>query len=245
MPQPWKFSSSCRARSSTASGRAPGPALKLCTRRVIRFFSEKLMLVVSITLHLSASCAPPRKEPAARVRSMQPLQRRGRSETARPRRHWKGLSLKNTSTALLRRRAFDDAERRRRGNDARQVEARSIEQSAEFGSRALAPALGHDQHFEVHQLAERRRVTRLDHRIHDKQLAVRCNGTAAVAQDGDAPLAVPVVDDVLHQVGVATLGQGSERSEEHTSELQSPCNLVCRLLLEKKKKKIIMRSRRV
>src|SRR3989454_6409110 len=29
------------------------------------------------------------------------------------------------------------------------------------------------------------------------------------------------------------------RSEEHTSELQSPCNLVCRLLLEKKKKKYI------
>src|SRR2546426_12017957 len=29
----------------------------------------------------------------------------------------------------------------------------------------------------------------------------------------------------------------ADRSEEHTSELQSPCNLVCRLLLEKKKKK--------
>src|SRR2546426_8886172 len=29
------------------------------------------------------------------------------------------------------------------------------------------------------------------------------------------------------------------RSEEHTSELQSPCNLVCRLLLEKKKNKSI------
>src|SRR5256885_5490526 len=28
------------------------------------------------------------------------------------------------------------------------------------------------------------------------------------------------------------------RSEEHTSELQSPCNLVCRLLLEKKKNKV-------
>src|SRR5256885_7589346 len=28
---------------------------------------------------------------------------------------------------------------------------------------------------------------------------------------------------------------GYDRSEEHTSELQSPCNLVCRLLLEKKK----------
>src|SRR2546426_9053193 len=31
-------------------------------------------------------------------------------------------------------------------------------------------------------------------------------------------------------------GGGPGRSEEHTSELQSPCNLVCRLLLEKKKK---------
>src|SRR2546426_2872845 len=34
-------------------------------------------------------------------------------------------------------------------------------------------------------------------------------------------------------VGLTAL---STRSEEHTSELQSPCNLVCRLLLEKKKK---------
>src|SRR5256885_10248816 len=33
------------------------------------------------------------------------------------------------------------------------------------------------------------------------------------------------------------------RSEEHTSELQSPCNLVCRLLLEKKKKKTDHRAR--
>src|SRR2546426_3292137 len=30
---------------------------------------------------------------------------------------------------------------------------------------------------------------------------------------------------------------GHVRSEEHTSELQSPCNIVCRLLLEKKKKR--------
>src|SRR5256885_7601280 len=36
---------------------------------------------------------------------------------------------------------------------------------------------------------------------------------------------------------VATIPQKG-RSEEHTSELQSPCNLVCRLLLEKKKKAV-------
>src|SRR5205807_9560783 len=40
---------------------------------------------------------------------------------------------------------------------------------------------------------------------------------------------------------LGSLGQRVlRRSEEHTSELQSPCNLVCRLLLEKKKKKKIV-----
>src|SRR2546426_4613706 len=39
------------------------------------------------------------------------------------------------------------------------------------------------------------------------------------------------------RMGTSRNGVGAERSEEHTSELQSPCNLVCRLLLEKKKKK--------
>src|SRR5256885_10444168 len=45
---------------------------------------------------------------------------------------------------------------------------------------------------------------------------------------------------LLVLMGVARLGTMIKfipypRSEEHTSELQSPCNLVCRLLLEKKK----------
>src|SRR5256885_16564183 len=40
------------------------------------------------------------------------------------------------------------------------------------------------------------------------------------------------------RLGHVAGGAVSGRSEEHTSELQSPCNLVCRLLLEKKKNKI-------
>ena len=36
-------------------------------------------------------------------------------------------------------------------------------------------------------------------------------------------------------MGIALGDITTSRSEEHTSELQSPCNLVCRLLLEKKK----------
>src|SRR2546426_6339320 len=41
----------------------------------------------------------------------------------------------------------------------------------------------------------------------------------------------------LEQGRLALASRNYQRSEEHTSELQSPCNLVCRLLLEKKKKK--------
>src|SRR5688500_19395785 len=46
-------------------------------------------------------------------------------------------------------------------------------------------------------------------------------------------------DEVLAQAGKAgwemvSAAATQERSEEHTSELQSPCNLVCRLLLENK-----------
>src|SRR5215467_16242441 len=37
----------------------------------------------------------------------------------------------------------------------------------------------------------------------------------------------------------STASRWPPRSEEHTSELQSPCNLVCRLLLEKKTKKLL------
>src|SRR2546426_7943778 len=43
--------------------------------------------------------------------------------------------------------------------------------------------------------------------------------------------------DYVRAVGAYTRAMAAYRSEEHTSELQPPCNLVCRLLLEKKKKK--------
>src|SRR5256885_4478605 len=51
------------------------------------------------------------------------------------------------------------------------------------------------------------------------------------------PISVPEAGDdfVEDEQGTMPIAQRAERSEEHTSELQSPCNLVCRLLLEKKK----------
>src|SRR5688500_20073787 len=53
-----------------------------------------------------------------------------------------------------------------------------------------------------------------------------------VASEG---MKAPRRDRTSEQPGLAGAGRAGARSEEHTSELQSPCNLVCRLLLEKKK----------
>src|SRR2546426_8561750 len=66
----------------------------------------------------------------------------------------------------------------------------------------------------------------LDGRVRDRELLDRDDlvlRDLEARRDRDEPCVL-----VLHA--------GRERSEEHTSELQSPCNLVCRLLLEKKKK---------
>src|SRR5256885_3324184 len=60
------------------------------------------------------------------------------------------------------------------------------------------------------------------HRLHEAVGEIFCG------HEADAPLRLPLAQKI----------SPTARSEEHTSELQSPCNLVCRLLLEKKKKRI-------
>src|SRR2546427_1031063 len=69
---------------------------------------------------------------------------------------------------------------------------------------------------------------RMRHESGSDHKVVRQRGVASVL----IPLHTPGVDVVRRRVVRIIL-----RSEEHTSELQSQSNLVCRLLLEKKKKK--------
>src|SRR5437667_7940764 len=67
------------------------------------------------------------------------------------------------------------------------------------------------------------------------QVGIGLNGLAKVAF-GHIPVALLIVSNAFivdHPAG--RTGRGHERSEEHTSELQSHHDLVCRLLLEKKK----------
>src|SRR5256885_11520356 len=68
--------------------------------------------------------------------------------------------------------------------------------------------------------------------LHDALPIYDDNGVAHV---GGRPAEVAKIDERRTGDGDAVGARGAGRSEEHTSELQSPCNLVCRLLLEKKK----------
>src|SRR3989454_11449977 len=107
----------------------------------------------------------------------------------------------------------------------------------ELAERLRVDGVDRGQHLELHV----RMVALVSAHEHGGDLG------AARAQQGD--LERGRVEPVPHGVLAARRGdrvplEPAERieqvlrSEEHTSELQSPCNLVCRLLLEKKKKKI-------
>src|SRR5256885_10444751 len=64
-----------------------------------------------------------------------------------------------------------------------------------------------------------------------RRMGVEVAGHVEVAAKADAASLATGGEPALRDGGTAN-GNVTPRSEEHTSELQSPCNLVCRLLLE-------------
>src|SRR2546426_5896220 len=73
-----------------------------------------------------------------------------------------------------------------------------------------------------------------------------CRRSRSLARRSSSPSVIPWRMGMGRNPTNAESGSAARartfRSEEHTSELQSPCNLVCRLLLEKKKKLIYILS---
>src|SRR2546426_7904788 len=68
-----------------------------------------------------------------------------------------------------------------------------------------------------------------------------CRANAISALEGTHPVqrqSPPSASRSMSAAFAPSAAAPAARSEEHTSELQSPCNLVCRLLLEKKKKTV-------
>src|SRR5256885_3234660 len=72
------------------------------------------------------------------------------------------------------------------------------------------------------------RTVRIALAVGSLALAAACGSSGSGTKTNSAGGFVPPKMTAMKALG---------RSEEHTSELQSPCNLVCRLLLEKKKKR--------
>src|SRR2546426_2401425 len=130
----------------------------------------------------------------------------------------------------------EDRDQRRalRGTDA--------EASHQFMVRCKIPggALTREQYLVIDELADRygngtlRVTTRQGNQFHgvlkgDLKATIRSVNDALVTTLGACG------DVVRNVISCPAPLPGGLRSEEHTSELQSPCNLVCRLLLEKKK----------
>src|SRR5688500_19928694 len=73
--------------------------------------------------------------------------------------------------------------------------------------------------------------------LHDALPISRPHVVAGLGRDDQlVAVGLEVVGQVAAEVLLRAAVRRRTRSEEHTSELQSPCNLVCRLLLEKKHK---------
>src|SRR2546426_2414730 len=70
---------------------------------------------------------------------------------------------------------------------------------------------------------QRSRLARLSRNIHLFDAPPKELPDGVLLPDKDVPILLAAIE-----------ARATHRSEEHTSELQSPCNLVCRLLLEKK-----------
>src|SRR5256885_7188478 len=81
-----------------------------------------------------------------------------------------------------------------------------------------------------------------DHRDLLSSPTRRSSDLAACANPVPHGIPVDTFEKLRHQARLQLHARttGENRSEEHTSELQSPCNLVCRLLLEKKNITIVL-----
>src|SRR5207248_11372472 len=99
------------------------------------------------------------------------------------------------------------------------------------------PALPHPHSFPTRRSSDLGLTNRATHFVH--QLSGGEQQRTAIARALVHRPSLLIADEPTGNLDTASAGRVLElRSEEHTSELQSPYDLVCRLLLEKKKTKL-------
>src|SRR6476620_10412248 len=111
----------------------------------------------------------------------------------------------------LGRKRLDHAGRRRRRHHAAELEPCRSKQLGELARRALLAADGHHQHLDIEHLGRRRTWLLRHDLLADKQAAMRRQLRADQPQDIAAMLIAPIVDDVLHHIGVAPCGTRSKK----------------------------------
>src|SRR3989454_10864344 len=154
---------------------------------------------------------------------------------------WSGASVRTDTSPRLRRTRCS------RTSTTRWPSADSSTMGYQAPRRRMSATLS-AQRAQPSLICMRSRLTSyhvlIDFVMRDLGRIVRLQIQRSSLKTGEKPLRVydptPCLAVARLAVGPdGVLGEGPEgswRSEEHTSELQSPCNLVCRLLLEKKKR---------
>src|SRR5256885_6492214 len=106
---------------------------------------------------------------------------------------------------------------------------------AEYAARG-AGGLGHCHHQSDIQPGDNNEIHGRTKKTSEARVFVEVCAGQGGARLGHNQNGCPASPRLLHGIHEQGCSMNFDRSEEHTSELQSPCNLVCRLLLEKKKK---------
>ena len=99
--------------------------------------------------------------------------------------------------------SLDDAQRALGWHDPGQLQPRIPEDRGEFVLGALAPT--DNEHINIKELAPAGVVARRDDIVDDQNLSILVHGGAAVREDLYRALIVPIVEDILHDVGIAAL----------------------------------------
>jgi hypothetical protein len=117
--------------------------------------------------------------------------------------------------ADLYRLALDDRYKAGSRNHPRQRKARLTQQCAKLGFGPLLSARSRNEHLQVCESREVGLVGRFQDELNQQHRAVRPHRAAAVSQDRDRVMVVPIVNDVFRDIRVRAFGNGLKEIDGH------------------------------
>src|ERR1700730_7682143 len=106
--------------------------------------------------------------------------------------------------------SFDHALRRHGGNDLCESVAGSSKQGAEFRFGSFSSS-GHHQHVEIEKLTERVCIGVGHNPFHQQESSIPSHRSAAIFQDPDAVVIIPIINDTTENIGIGSLRNRIEK----------------------------------